>query len=1126
MSDALGAAAEVGRLFVSIDGDQTKFNSALDSAEGRASAAGAAISQKMISAGQTLTKFGDTATQKVTLPLAAAALGAIKFGSDMEETASKINVVFGDSADMMMQWSKTSIDTMGLAGQTALDMAAKYGDMATSFEFTKQAAADMGQQIVGRVADLASFKNISIGIADTALTGIFTGETESLKQLGVVMTQSNLDAYALAQGLNKTTAEMSQQELVSLRLSYVMDATSNAAGDFARTSDSTANQSRKAKEQLKELAVTFGTDLLGAANAVLTPISGLLKGFSDMSPAAKTAVLALAGIAAAAGPVSKLTGSMLTSFGTLNQFWKQVKADGFINAIKGTTAAENQQAAAAAKLNLAEAQHQQLVAQNQLANAQYAISSAQLSGNLTAEELASLQNNVAVAQNNVLKANASVANAQVAVSATSAAAGNAANAAATGATGVAATAATPAVVGFGAALKAAFPIIGIIGTAIAGLVALLSGIETESGKALEATKALTDEVEASKTAYEDKVASLNANKQVTSDLISEIKALDSVENKTNAQKARMADIVDQLNISVPELALSYDSLSGKLSMSTKELESFADKAMKAAEAEAEAQRLNDLYLERIKITKDLEDAQNDLANEGLFEKFRLTESILKAGTSATAERVDLLKDSLNDINEEISEFGENTQKMADDAAAQLEVDRKNLNEKDLIAEAEKALYDERELTLEEHYAAIQDIQNGANEYAAMDEQQRIDAIKEHLTAINDLEEQREEDLKEHQEAIEEATREHMDTLFALNEEGLYGEGKSLEKINEMWQKNQQDMANFQTNLQALTNAGFTELAGIFESKGYEMGGELQNAMDALQGISSTQWAAIRQNWSDNGGSLDSEFKKTLKGIDITALEQLLQLADTADAGAAMATSRVSQQFSTLPGSVQSSLDKTKHVAGTKGAEVANALTNEISTVPGATGAAFDNASLSIQNNLSMLQQAKALGTLTVSAYVAGVTNLSDEAKAAGSSTGIGYMDGLIGGLESRRAAAYAKADSIANGITKRIQNAWDEHSPSRVAEGLTVNFIKGLENPFYTESDKLLKASDHAADAIIRGSSNILQFPSSNNVTTTMQNDNRRYYSLKYQSSVPPGTPGQQKIEQIEFINKVKRAFQ
>lgn len=215
---------------------------------------------KTVSTG-TLKGFG-MATAALGAGAAAASAGIFKFttmASDLDETLNKVDVAFGSSASTVKDWSSNSIKSMGLSKQTALDMTALFGDMGTSMGIPQKEAANMSMSLTQLGADLASFKNIGIDQATTALNGVFTGETESLKTLGIVMTQTNLDAFAMANGFGKTTKEMTEAEKVSLRYAYVMDKTKNAQGDFVRTGGGFANQLRQFKETMKDIGTNMGT---------------------------------------------------------------------------------------------------------------------------------------------------------------------------------------------------------------------------------------------------------------------------------------------------------------------------------------------------------------------------------------------------------------------------------------------------------------------------------------------------------------------------------------------------------------------------------------------------------------------------------------------------------------------------------------------------------------------------------------------------------------------------------------------------------------------------------------------------------------------------------------------------
>ena len=264
-------------------------------------------------AARRLSTAGNALTTGLTVPLAAAGVASVNFSSDMQEAINKVEVAFGGAAGSVKEWSSTTLNSIGLAQGTALDMAALFGDMATSMGYSQDAAAQMSMALVNLAADLASFKNIGIDQASTALKSIFTGETESLKELGVVMTQANLEAYALAEGYTTAYTAMDQAQQVAVRYQYVLANTQNAQGDFARTSDSTANQLRIFRESLKEAAATAGDELLPIITPIIGKLNELIQTFGDLDEGTQKAVVQTGLFLAALGPMLKVTGGITTA---------------------------------------------------------------------------------------------------------------------------------------------------------------------------------------------------------------------------------------------------------------------------------------------------------------------------------------------------------------------------------------------------------------------------------------------------------------------------------------------------------------------------------------------------------------------------------------------------------------------------------------------------------------------------------------------------------------------------------------------------------------------------------------------------------------------------------------------
>jgi cell division protein FtsB len=309
-------------LEIFINGNSKDLEAALSSAEKKL----AGFSSKMKDIGQSL-------SLRLTAPLALAGGAAIKLASDFEESLNKVNVAFKDSSKDVQAFAKTTLKSFGIAEGTALDMAALFGDMSTSMGLSTGQAAKLSTSMVGLAGDLASFKNMNIEEVTTALNGVFTGETESLKRLGIVMTEVNLKQFAMEKGIKKNLDQMTQSEKVLLRYQYVMKNTANAQGDFERTGGGAANQMRMFNESLKELGVQFGSVVLPAVTKIIQQFNSILGYLRDLSPAAKTLIVTFAGIAAITGPLLYLAGTVLPKL--LTGFQLATKAAALFNTTIG-----------------------------------------------------------------------------------------------------------------------------------------------------------------------------------------------------------------------------------------------------------------------------------------------------------------------------------------------------------------------------------------------------------------------------------------------------------------------------------------------------------------------------------------------------------------------------------------------------------------------------------------------------------------------------------------------------------------------------------------------------------------------------------------------------------------------
>ena len=273
------------------------------------------ISGKMKDVGGTMAKVGVGMTATLTTPLVMLGKKMVSSASDMEENLNKVDVAFGKSAESVKKWSDSATESFGLSKNKALEATSLYGDMATSMGINQEYAAEMATTLAGLSGDLASFKNIGIDQAMTALNGVFTGETESLKMLGVVMTEVNLKEFAESTGL--VYEEMSQAEKVQLRYNYVLEKTKNAQGDYVRTSDGTANSLRTLEASTENLSASLGEHLLPIITPIIEKLTEIVDAFGNMPEGMQKAIIVIGLVVVALGPLLTVVGSVVSIIGTL-----------------------------------------------------------------------------------------------------------------------------------------------------------------------------------------------------------------------------------------------------------------------------------------------------------------------------------------------------------------------------------------------------------------------------------------------------------------------------------------------------------------------------------------------------------------------------------------------------------------------------------------------------------------------------------------------------------------------------------------------------------------------------------------------------------------------------------------
>lgn len=200
----------------------------------------------------------------------------LDLGSDLTEVQNVVDTTFKTMNSAVNDFAMNAMKTYGMSETLAKQYIGTLGAMSKSMGFSEQASYDMATAVTGLTGDVASFYNLSTDEAFDKLKSIWTGETETLKSIGVLLTQTNLDQYALNSGFGKTTANMTEQQKVMLRYQYTMSALADAQGDFSKTSGSWANQTRILTLQFEALKATLGQGFINLFTPIIQMVNSLI----------------------------------------------------------------------------------------------------------------------------------------------------------------------------------------------------------------------------------------------------------------------------------------------------------------------------------------------------------------------------------------------------------------------------------------------------------------------------------------------------------------------------------------------------------------------------------------------------------------------------------------------------------------------------------------------------------------------------------------------------------------------------------------------------------------------------------------------------------------------------------
>ena len=201
---------------------------------------------------------------------------ALEAASALNEVQNVVDVTFGSDSNKINQWAKEAGTQFGLTETKAKQFASTLGAMMKSSGVASEEIVDMSTSLAGLAADMSSFYNLDFDEAFQKIRSGISGETEPLKQLGINMSVANLEAFALSKNITKSFNDMSQGEQTMLRYQYLMQATADAQGDFARTSDGYANSLRQLESNIESIKTALGQSFIKVAEEATSYLNNFL----------------------------------------------------------------------------------------------------------------------------------------------------------------------------------------------------------------------------------------------------------------------------------------------------------------------------------------------------------------------------------------------------------------------------------------------------------------------------------------------------------------------------------------------------------------------------------------------------------------------------------------------------------------------------------------------------------------------------------------------------------------------------------------------------------------------------------------------------------------------------------
>lgn len=305
------AGALIGALRVTLGLDSAAFEKGADAMVRRQQS----LTRSFTDMGSRISSIGAGLSVGITAPLALFGKNAFAAASDAAELQSSFDTTFGAMSARMNKWAEETGNAMGRSTQEMQKAANTFGIFFNQAVDPAKAAA-MSQTFAKLAQDLGSFYNVDTETAIEKLRSGLSGESEPLRDFGVFLTEASVQAKAMQMGLAGVGNELTEQEKIQARYALILEQTTKAQGDVARTSGGTANQLRAAQAAFDELQVIIGTKLLPVITPLITKVADMLNWFVQLPTPVQNVAVAVGAVGAALGPVALGFGGIVSGIGT------------------------------------------------------------------------------------------------------------------------------------------------------------------------------------------------------------------------------------------------------------------------------------------------------------------------------------------------------------------------------------------------------------------------------------------------------------------------------------------------------------------------------------------------------------------------------------------------------------------------------------------------------------------------------------------------------------------------------------------------------------------------------------------------------------------------------------------